>query len=90
MYTPTKFKISQLKEGMNFVSITGEIKSKYVSEKGTAFLTLKDETGEINVVIFKGSVDISNVSVGNKIEIIGEAQKYKGELEVIAKNIKLL
>ncbi|MDI6825733.1 MAG: OB-fold nucleic acid binding domain-containing protein [Candidatus Aenigmarchaeota archaeon] len=90
MYSPTTVKITQIKEGMNFVSVSGEVKKKFVSEKGTAFLTLKDDTGEIKVVIFKGSMDVSNVNVGSKVEVMGEVQKYKGELEIIAKKIKLL
>jgi len=90
VYTPPRVKASEIKEGMNFVSITGEIKNKYVSEKGTAFLTLKDDTGEIKIVVFKGSMNISDVDQGDSVEIVGEVQRYKGELEIIAKNIKLL
>lgn len=88
--SPNRVKVSELEEGMNFASVLGEINSKYVSRKGTVFLNLKDDTGEIKVVVFKGSVDVSDINKGDSVEIMGEVQQYKGELEIIAKKIKLL
>lgn len=72
------------------VNVTGEITGVFES-KGHIFFDLKDDTGKIKVVLWEDTVeflDINNVNVseiknGNEINIIGNVQLYKGELEVI-------
>jgi DNA/RNA endonuclease YhcR with UshA esterase domain len=72
------------------VNITGEITSIYESN-GNLFIDMKDGTGEIKVVLWEDSikalmikdVDISKLEKGTKINVIGDIQIYKGEVEVI-------
>ncbi len=69
------------------VNITGEITS--LSESGgNYFLEIEDETGSIKVVIWgdalaMGDASGQNLSKGNEMNVIGEVQIYKGELEII-------
>lgn len=86
---PEQVKISQLKEGMNSVRVLGEIKSKYISKTGTTFLQLNDKSGAIKAVAFKG-VSADSIQRGDFVEVIGEVQEYRGELEVIVKKIRKL
>lgn len=81
--------ISQLKEGMNYARVLGEIKTKYTSKTQTTFLDLEDESGTIKAVIFKG-VSTNGVQKGDFVEIVGEVQEYKGEPELIVKKIRKL
>ncbi len=71
-------------------TIQGEITYLYISKDGHVFLKVKDESGEIKVVIFKDS-GLSNVyglEEGQKISVSGKIQEYKGELEIIARDVK--
>lgn len=86
---PSQIEISQLKEGINYVKVFGEIKSKYTSKTGTTFLKVEDESGMIKAVAFKG-VSTDSVQKGDFAEIVGETQEYKGELEIIVKKIRKL
>ena len=80
------------------VNITGEITDLY-SSKGHLFFDLMDETGEIKIVLWNetlelldiSKINISEVSEGKRINVIGNVQLYKGELEVIPirGNVKL-
>ncbi len=72
------------------VNITGEIVD--VSEiSGNYFIRLKDNTGEIKIILWSDTIEllktnnfnINELKGGNKINVIGEIQIYKGELEVI-------
>ena len=72
------------------VNVTGEITGMFRS-KGHVFFDLKDDTGKIKVVIWEdvlefleiNNVNISEIRNGNGINIIGNVQLYKGELEII-------
>ncbi len=72
------------------VNITGEITGMFQS-KGHVFFDLKDDTGKVKVVLWEdtlefleiNNVNISEISNGRNINIIGDVQSYKGELEVI-------
>lgn len=72
------------------VNITGEITGMFQS-KGHVFFDLKDDTGKVKVVLWEDTLeflDINNVNIseirnGKSINIIGDVQSYKGELEVI-------
>lgn len=72
------------------VNVTGVIEA--VSEsKGNIFIDLKDDTGKIKVVLWEETIDSIDMNdlnkgelvKGNVINIIGEVQLYRGELEVI-------
>ncbi|MCK4335957.1 MAG: exodeoxyribonuclease VII large subunit [Candidatus Aenigmarchaeota archaeon] len=72
------------------VNVTGEITGMFRS-KGHVFFDLKDDTGKVKVVIWEdilefleiNNVNVSEISNGNEINIIGNVQLYRGELEVI-------
>lgn len=72
------------------VNITGEITGTY-RNKDNLFFDIKDDTGKIKVVLWGDTLElleINNVNVneiknGERINIIGSVQLYKGELEVI-------
>ena len=80
------------------VNVTGEITETY-RDKGNMFFDIKDETGKIKVVLWEDTLElleINNVNVGGikngeKINIMGSVQLYKGELEIIPirGNVKL-
>ncbi len=58
-----------------------------ITEKPTVtFITLKDDTGTITVVIF--NKEKLNIKSGNNIQVYGKISEYKGQLEVIADSIK--
>lgn len=71
------------------VTIQGEITYLYVSKNGHVFLKIKDESGEIKVVVFKNSglSRVYELEKGQKISVSGKIEEYKDELEIIAKDI---
>ena len=72
------------------VNITGEV-TRIFQSKGHVFFDLKDDTGKVKVVLWEDTLElleINNVNTseirnGKSINIIGDVQLYKGELEVI-------
>ena len=87
--TEESIKISDLKIGQ-IERITGMVTSVYNSKDGHVFLKVADNTGEINVVVFKGSnIDEAyELEVGEEISVLGRVEEYKKKLEIIAKEIK--
>lgn len=81
------------------VDLTGEINNIFTNN-GDVFFDIEDETGSIKVVLWEDTLDLlrmKNVNVsemenGKSINIQGEVQVYKGELEVlpIHGNVKLM
>lgn len=89
MIEPKEVNISQVSEEFNFLRIRGKITEVSVSKSGTTFLKVKDDSGIIDVVIFKNSmVDMPDAKAGEFVEVLGKPQKYKGKLEIIATQIK--
>jgi DNA/RNA endonuclease YhcR with UshA esterase domain len=81
-------KISDLRQGQ-VEKITGMINSIYISKDGHTFLKITDSSGELSVVAFKSSnIDTSDLEIGDQISVLGRVEKYKGSLEIIAKEIK--
>ena len=80
------------------VNITGEITDLY-SSKGHLFFDVKDETGGIKVVLWNETLELldiskintSEITEGKGINVVGNVQLYRGELEVIPirGNVKL-
>ena len=70
--------------------VTGMVTSVYVSRDDHVFLKIADNTGEISVVVFKGSnIDEAyDLEVGEEISVLGRVDEYKGKLEIIAKEIR--
>lgn len=84
-----EIRIGEIKEEINNVKISGQIKDKYVSKTGTVFLKIFDGENSINGVAFKGT-NTENIQKGDFVEVVGNVQRYKGELEIIIKSIKKL
>lgn len=65
------------------VKISGEL-TDYSSSGSTAFLTVNDTTGSILVVNFDSKEEYDE---GSSVNVTGHVAIYKGQLEVIAKEI---
>lgn len=89
---PSEIKIGDINRNHigKTVKVLGEIGSKYENKNGHIFLKLADSSGQINVVIFNNTKVERNLEVGQMIEISGEIEEYKGELEIIPKTIAIL
>ena len=84
----------------NSVTVIGEVNGLYKHKAGHIFFNLKDDTGEIKVVLWDdvvkqlkmNGIDISKVKNGDSIEITGEIIIYKGvlELEPIGSRVKII
>lgn len=81
------------------VNITGVI-TGMTRSRGNVFFDLKDNTGKIKVVLWKDTlellelsgVNINEIRDENELNIVGNVQLYKGELEVmpIREHVKIL
>ncbi|NIM47476.1 MAG: exodeoxyribonuclease VII large subunit [Candidatus Aenigmarchaeota archaeon] len=82
-------KIEDLKIGQ-VERITGMVTSVYVSKNDHVFLKVADNTGEVTVVAFKNSnIDTAyELENGDQVSVFGRTDEYKGELEIIAKEIQ--
>ncbi len=89
MIQPKEMKINEVSETQNYVKIKGKVTKVTFSKSGTTFLKVKDDTGEIDVVIFKNSIeDVSWIKTGSIVEILGKPERYKEKMEIIASQIK--
>lgn len=81
------------------VNITGKVTGVKMSN-GNIFFDVKDDTGKIKVVLWKDTIellelsgtDIHEIKNGDVVNIVGNIQLYKGELEVIPirESVKIL
>ncbi len=72
------------------VAVNGEVKSVRIHDDGHIFLKVGDETGEISIAIFKNVAEKLDTEVtdcitniGADIEVSGEVDEYKENLEII-------
>ena len=88
LFTEESIDISEVKIGQ-IEKISGMVTSLYVSRDSHVFLKVADSTGEITVVAFKNSnIDEAyDLELGEEISVLGRVDEYKGELEIIAKEI---
>jgi len=83
---PSKINIIESGESLGkTVIIEGKIES-FVSKPTITFIEIKDKTGEILVVSFSKL----KKPPCSSIQVTGEVELYKGELEIIADEIKCL
>lgn len=68
------------------IRIIGTIKY-YKDSPSLKILKVEDNTGSISIIVFKN--EESNLKTKLKVEITGTVRKYKSELEIIAKNIRI-
>jgi len=72
--------------------VSGMVTSVYTSKSKNVFLKVADNTGEVAIVAFKDSnIDgVYDLEVGDQVTVLGRVNEYKGELEIIAKEINKL
>jgi len=72
------------------VNITGTVVD-ITKNKGNFFVDLEDDTGKIKLILWEDTaellqsngIEINEMDKGNIINVVGEVQVYKGELEII-------
>ena len=86
---PKDVKIKDISEKYNYIRVDGIITEISSSKSGTTFLKIKDETGNIDAIIFESSIQNSDkIKIGQKVEIIGKPEKYKEKMEIIISSIQ--
>jgi DNA/RNA endonuclease YhcR with UshA esterase domain len=91
LINPVEIKIKDIKEPMtgNLVKITGKIESFKKSNTGNIYLNVSDDTGEITVPLIGNlGKKFSNITKGEKVEIVGIITEYKDTLEVLPRSEK--
>jgi DNA/RNA endonuclease YhcR with UshA esterase domain len=91
LINPVEIKIKDIKEPMtgNLVKITGKIESFKKSNTGNIYLNVSDDTGGITVPLIGNlGKKFSNITKGEKVEIVGIITEYKDTLEVLPRSEK--
>ncbi|MFQ5647843.1 MAG: exodeoxyribonuclease VII large subunit [Candidatus Aenigmatarchaeota archaeon] len=76
------------------VKVCGNITDKHVSRAGHMFFQVADRSGAIDVVVFNSTVDRiassdpRGLEVGNGVCVLGKLDIYKGELEILPRDIE--
>jgi DNA/RNA endonuclease YhcR with UshA esterase domain len=88
VYNPSTIDISDAKDKIdkNVIVIGSVVKSSY--QDSVNFITIKDETGKIQVVFFEDPN--FKVSKGDVIKVKGKIQQYNSMSEIIAKEIRCI
>jgi DNA/RNA endonuclease YhcR with UshA esterase domain len=69
--------------------VSGMINSLYTSKDGHTFIKLADTSGEITVVAFKSAnIDVYGLNMGDQVSVLGRVEEYKGEMEIVASEIR--
>ena len=90
-FEPEVIPINIVNETMNYVTIRGKLDEMYVSKSGTNFLKVSDDTGIMDVVIFKNTIAYAeNLNESMYIEISGKPDIYRGKLEIIASRVQIV
>lgn len=88
-FSVKEIKIKDISEKYNYIEISGKITEVSISNSGTTFLKIKDESGSIDALIFKDSVkNLEEIKIGEEIKILGKPQKYKEKLEIVVTSIR--
>ena len=75
----------------NVVNVTGYASEVYLHKNGHIFFNLKDGQSRVRVVIWESDVEqleysgvnITSMENGDKVQVIGTVEMYKGEPEII-------
>ena len=80
------YKIEDLtkKDAGKDVEVAGII-TRVTETPGLFIFNIQDETGEITAILFKDGK--TNITANIHVEIQGEAQEYKGDIEIIVDQI---
>lgn len=87
---PIELKIGSIEESMTgrLVKITGRIENIRKSSSGNIYWTV-DDGNNITVPIFDGKLKKVVAKRSDIVEITGLVSQYKGELEIMPKNITI-
>jgi len=85
-----KVKISEISQNMSKVKIVGKVINVYESKSKNLFLKVSDDTGTIDVVFFRGTLEVTPNLNNKTVEVIGEVSIYKNKLEIIGKMMKVI
>ena len=70
------------------VRVLATVSEKYVSvERAFASLTLDDATATIRAKIFKALSIVENISVGDRVDVIGKVREYNGEVYIAPETV---
>jgi DNA/RNA endonuclease YhcR with UshA esterase domain len=69
------------------VKVKGEV-TRITETPGLYILNIKDNTGNIDVIIFKE--EKLDLEKGNIIQVQGQVTEYQGKMEIIAKKVIIL
>jgi DNA/RNA endonuclease YhcR with UshA esterase domain len=75
----------------NVILVNGIVSGVQLHEDGHIFFTLNDDTGSVKVVLWKdvvkqlelNHVNIDEIKNGDRLEITGTIELYRGELELV-------
>lgn len=94
--SPIEAELSDITEELlgKHVTVRGQVKSLRWSAEGHVFLTLGSEDARVKVVVFSSTAKkinaLSELEVGSYIIVKGKVSEYKGEVEIVADDIKKL
>lgn len=92
---PEKISINQITKSKidNQIELDAQIISIQQTKSKTTIIKLKDETGEINMVIFPTTNMNTKLQNKEKINVICKVTQYNGQMELILeepRNIKII
>lgn len=70
----------------NVIKTQGHVKSSYVSNSSTLFVTMEENGSSIQAIKF--NTKNSTLEPGDLIVVTGEVSKYKGVLEITARTLE--
>ena len=94
--TPMEVRLEDVTEDLlgKYVMVRGEIKRMRWSDEGHVFLTIGNENARLKIVIFASTAsklkELKELESGDKVLVKGRVSEYRGEIELVAENIKRL
>jgi len=87
---PEKIPLSEIDEKFlgKFISTEGFVREVKFSNSSTLFVTIENNQSRIIAIQF-GASD-THLAIGDFILVKGEVSRYKGELELVAKEIRMI
>lgn len=85
---PEKVSLSEIDEklGGKFIATQGIATEVKISNSSTLFMTLESNNSRIKLIQF--GVSNTDISEGDSVLVRGEVTRYKGEIEIIAKDTR--
>jgi DNA/RNA endonuclease YhcR with UshA esterase domain len=70
----------------NVIKTQGHVKSSYISNTSTLFVTMEENGSEIEAIKF--NTRNSTLESGDLVVVSGEVSKYKGKIEITARTLE--